>query len=133
MSTHGTTQAALQGLNELEIEIMNFIWNKRRTTVRSTHEHLLTIDYVPYTTVMATMVRLSKIGLLEQHKSHRAYRYTCKVGRVEFAKRVLDCLITQVLQGDADALLSHILDVDEEKIDRLMGRAAPLIKWDYAR
>lgn len=133
MSNSGTTQAALQGLNELEIEIMNFVWEKSRITVRSTHEHLLKIDYVPYTTVMATMARLSKIGLLEQHKSRRAYRYSCKIGRVEFAKKVLDSLIARILKGNADALLTHILEIDDAQIDKMMGRAAPLIKWDYAR
>ncbi|MCL4499280.1 MAG: BlaI/MecI/CopY family transcriptional regulator [Chloroflexi bacterium] len=122
----GRGRPAIQGLTSLEADIMNIVWDAHKTTVREVHEKLLKKGYIPYTTIMATMVKLANMGLLTQNKVEKAYRYASKISRAEMAKRVTDSVVRKILKGNPDLIISHLLKIDESDVNRLRDLSANL-------
>jgi hypothetical protein len=61
-------------LGPLEMQVMNVAWSVGRCSVRDVVERLN--SKLAYTTVMTTLDRLFKKGLLEREKSERAFLYS---------------------------------------------------------
>ncbi|HCG99602.1 MAG TPA: CopY family transcriptional regulator [Actinobacteria bacterium] len=104
----------LNGLNELETEIMQIVWTRGRTTVRDVHEELLLVGYTPYTTVMAAMNNLAQKGVLKQDKKDRAYSYKPAVSSAQMANDIVDNVIDKILGGSASPIISHLLKLNGE-------------------
>ena len=100
-------------LGPLESDVLRVLWNKGESTVRDVLEAL--DRPLAYTTVMTTLDRLFKKGLLDRHKSERSFRYVPS-GR---------SLSTGNLSDGAtrELLISHLLDTvceyDETLLDEL--------------
>lgn len=98
-------------LGSLEFELMEFLWTHGESTVR---------DVVPklkrplaYTTVMTTLDRLFKKGLLDRRKSDRAFIYSPSFSRQEWERRLAGNLVAGFLSGpnpSRELLLSCLLD-----------------------
>lgn len=111
-------------LGELEREVMAAVWRDIEVSVHTVCRQLG--DSKAYTTVMTTLDRLYKKGLLTRRKDGRAYLYTARVTREEFeqgfAADVLEGLFNRA-GGGAAPLLSCIVDAvsesDRELLDEL--------------
>ena len=71
-----------------------------------------------FTTVMTTLDRLYKKGLLDRRKSDRAFRYATKSTRAEWERRLAGNWFTECLSGPApssDLLISCLLDAAGEQ------------------
>ncbi len=111
----------INGLSTLEADIMNIIWQHKRTTVREVHETMLEEGYIPYTTVMAAMNNMAQKGLLKQNRNGKAYVYSAAVGRDAMAKNIVDSVVSKILGGVATPLISHLLKLKkEEDVDKLL-------------
>jgi predicted transcriptional regulator len=105
----GESQAL--ALGTLELELMEILWSRGESSVR---------DVVPllsrplaYTTVMTTLDRLFKKGLLDRHKSDRAFFYSPSYSRQEWERRRAGNLVAGFLSGpnpSRELLLSCLLD-----------------------
>src|SRR4051812_46015445 len=65
-------------LGDLEAQIMDVMWAQPAgdwCTVRAVYEHLRQHRYIAYTTVMNTMTRLAKKGVLDATRQDQAYLY----------------------------------------------------------
>jgi predicted transcriptional regulator len=112
----------------LEWSVLEAIWNGGESDVREMQERLG--QTLAYTTVMTTLDRLFKKGLLKRTKRDRAYRYAARFSREEWESRraglwvagwlakaqpsgelLVSCLVDAL--GEHDALL---LDELERKI-----------------
>ena len=75
-------------LGAAQAEIMNVIWEKPEgewCTVREVYETMLPERHIAYTTVMNTMTRLAKKGVLESRRQDMAYLYRPHQSRDGFA------------------------------------------------
>ena len=98
-------------LGSLEFELMEILWARGAGSVR---------DVVPklsrplaYTTVMTTLDRLFKKGLLDRHKSDRAFVYAPSFSRQEWDRRRAGHLVAGFLSGphpSRELLLSCLLE-----------------------
>lgn len=98
-------------LGALEFELMGILWADGESSVR---------DVVPklsrplaYTTVMTTLDRLFKKGLLDRHKSDRAFFYSPSFSRQEWERRRAGNLVAGFLSGahpSRELLLSCLLE-----------------------
>lgn len=119
----GTKPAALDQLGKLESEVMERIWARGEISVRDLHEDLSA--RLAYTTVMTTLDRLFKKGLLQRRKVGKAYFYVPTFTEKEYHERVAQHLFGIVLHEGANnqAVLSSFVDVvsqtDKEMLDRL--------------
>jgi predicted transcriptional regulator len=111
-------------LGPLEIAVMEILWERGESNV---HDVVEKLDRpLAYTTVMTTLDRLYKKGLLSRHKSERAFLYSTRQTRLEWehtragefvagflngpeaaGELLISCLVEAVGQKDA-ALLDEL-------------------------
>src|SRR6516225_6262117 len=72
-------------LGPLELEVMDVLWNSGARNVREVVKRMR--RELAYTTVMTTMDRLYKKGLLARELDERAFIYSPKLTRQEWNRR----------------------------------------------
>ncbi len=98
-------------LGPLEMQVMEVVWTVGRCSVRDVVEKL--DSKLAYTTVMTTLDRLFKKGLLEREKWERAFLYSPALSSQEWERRRAGELVAGFLAGpepSRDLLLSSFLD-----------------------
>lgn len=103
-------------LGKLEITVMEILWQTGDSTV---HDVARRLDRpLAYTTVMTTLDRLYKKGLLNRRKSDRAFRYTPRLTRAEWDRKQAGDWLTQFFSGStpsSDLLITCLIDVVGEQ------------------
>jgi len=90
---------------------MEIVWERGESNVRDVSTCLT--RPLAYTTVMTTLDRLYKKGLLERRKSDRAFFYSARLSRAEWEQRRAGHLVADLLAGPqppGDLLISCLLD-----------------------
>jgi len=116
-------------LGGLEREILSICWEHRDLNVRAMCALLK--SPCAYTTVMTTMDRLFKKGLLDRHKIGRAYVYNATATREEIEGAVATELVHGLLsRGDAEPLpmLSSLVDAVSERDRALLDDLERLVR-----
>lgn len=114
-------------LGRLEAGVMEIVWARGESSVRDVVRKIG--RPLAYTTVMTTLDRLFKKGLLARHKSDRAFLYAPRVSREEWERRRANDFVEGFLAGrqtSREALLSCLMDAvghyDEELLEDLEKR-----------
>jgi predicted transcriptional regulator len=98
-------------LGPLEIQVMEVVWTFGESSVRDVVEKLE--SKLAYTTVMTTLDRLFKKGLLDRYKSERAFFYSPRLSSQDWERRRAGDLVAGFLAGpdpSRDLLLSSLVD-----------------------
>jgi len=98
-------------LGRLEFELMQILWSRGECNVRDACN--LLDRPLAYTTVMTTLDRLYKKGLLERHMLERAYLYAARFTREEWERQRAENLVAGFLAGSnpsRELLLSSLLE-----------------------
>jgi predicted transcriptional regulator len=120
---NGTRAAALKQLGSLESELMERVWDRGEFSVRDLYVEFAA--RLAYTTVMTTLDRLYKKGLLTRRKVGKAFHYAAALTEKEYQGRVTQHLLGMVLADGSDnsAVLSCFVDAvseaDKEMLDKL--------------
>ncbi len=110
-------------LGALEQRVMDLVWTEREITVRDAQSRFG--EAVAYTTLMTTLDRLFKKGLLHRRKVGRAFAYSPAVSRDELHQAMAAGLLDNLLAGRRPALpaLSSLVDAvgehDRDLLDEL--------------
>ena len=109
-------------LGALERDVMAFAWSRPEITVRDACARLGST--VAYTTVMTTMDRLFKKGLLLRRKAGRAFVYRAAATQQELENAVLSSLVDAVSERDRTLLgeLERLVKEKRRALDRKNGR-----------
>jgi predicted transcriptional regulator len=115
-------------LGPLEQRLLDSLWAKGSATVREMLE-----DGCPelaYTTVMTTLDRLFKKGLLTRSEDGRAFRYAARLGRDEFQRESAEQALRQLLEASpASSLpLSFLVEILGEKDAQLLEDLRKLVE-----
>ena len=116
-------------LGDLERDILAICWSHENLSVREACAQLH--SPVAYTTVMTTMDRLFKKGLLSRSKNGRAYEYKAVATREELEGAVAAELVPSRLSRDnAEPLpiLSSLVDAVSERDRALLGELERLVR-----
>jgi predicted transcriptional regulator len=105
------------GLGKLERRVMDIAW-RSETPLSVHHVHAALGQVVAYTTVMTTLDRLYKKGLLSREQAGRAYMYTARLPRHRLAMELVSNLVEEIGKEDA-ALLDELERFVEEKRRKL--------------
>ncbi len=111
---------ALGGLGPLETRVMEAIWAREiEASVRDVFETLG--PDLAYTTVMTTLDRLYKKGLLSRRREGRGFLYSPRVSREQLSSGLAGGVMEALLGDPAEArpVLSSIVDAVGER-DRAM-------------
>lgn len=111
-------------LGHLEITVMDILWSRGESNV---HDVIESIGRrLAYTTVMTTLDRLYKKGLLERRKSQRAYFYSPRLSREKWEQELAADAVAGFLAGPqapAEVLMSCFVDAvgqhDKALLDEL--------------
>jgi predicted transcriptional regulator len=115
-------------LGPLEERILELLWRSRgERSVREVQDELR--GGLAYTTVMTTLDRLFKKGLLARRRDGQAYRYAPRTSREAFAAGLLRRWLDRTLGGgDAEPLLASFVDAVSEHDRELLPELERLVR-----
>lgn len=120
--------SALEPLGKLETALMKHIWRCGESNVRELQREFL--SPLAYTTIMTTMDRLYKKGLLSRRLVGKAFLYAARMNEKHYqeliAQRLIDLALHSGIQGNV--VLSHFVDAVGEKDREMLTRLDALIK-----
>jgi predicted transcriptional regulator len=106
-------------LTEVELELMQLIWQLEECTIRDVFEALPKNRNLAYTTV-ATMIKiLEQKGAISSHKKDRTISIKPRIQRADYEVASLKHLSEAVFQGNASTMVSRLLDEGELSVDEL--------------
>lgn len=111
-------------LGELEQLVMERVWKHAPVTAREVCDRMKGRHARAYTTVMTTMDRLHRKGLLRREKEGLAWRYEAVHTREAFERGLADALASNILSehGGETAVAAFVdaaADVDEALLERM--------------
>lgn len=131
-----TGDSAPSDLGPLESEVMEQMWRedqpRREASVREIY--LIFNKRLAYTTLMTTLDRLYKKGLLERRKAGRAFLYSPRLTQAQYQSGIARSAIESLLdRQSADAsptrpVLSCIVDAVSERDRSLLDELDRLVK-----
>jgi BlaI family transcriptional regulator, penicillinase repressor len=101
---------------DLELEVMQIIWDLGRCTVREVHDSLQKRRRVAYTTVMTVMTILEQKGHLLREKRGRAYLYGPARSKGRVISEMVDDFLSRVFRGAAKPLVLRL--VEDRKLSK---------------
>ncbi len=112
-------------LGDLEAEIMEVVWTRpvgEGITVREVWDEIHPKRAIMYTTVMNTMTRLARKGLLAAEREERAYVYRAITTREEFIDRFVGGALERLLLNFGGATLAHLKRLDDSTLQARLAR-----------
>lgn len=119
----------ISALGQLEREVMEELWRHGEMSVRDVHQAF--DERSAYTTLMTTLDRLHKKGLLNRRKHGRAFLYSPRISRAEFEEGVREDLVDGLLDQGTDGVtpvLSCIIDKVSARDRALLDELERLVK-----
>lgn len=123
----------LDALGPLEEEVLGLTWELQTATARELFERQTEAGARAYTTLMTTLDRLFKKGLLRREKEGLAWRYWPAVTREAFAQKRVDALAFRIVEQHGDAGLAAFVDAAAAADGPLLDRLEALILARRAR
>ena len=121
------------GLGPLEAKLLEHLWDEARAvTVRDVHPGF---PDLAYTTLMTTLDRLYRKGLLVRLRSGRAFAYEPRCSRNELLGELTSGHVTNLLgaNGSSTAILSTLVNAVGRKDAALLDELDALVKAERAR
>lgn len=122
-------EAVKSALGALEREVMEEIWRRGETSVREVYAAFE--ERAAYTTLMTTLDRLHKKGLLKRRKDGRAFLYAPRISRENFtrsvAKDIIDALLGQT-DDETTPVLACIVDAVGERDSEMLDELEKLLR-----
>ncbi len=106
-STHSVKQGPWP--TEVELEILQVLWDRGPCTVREVHESLYANDGGGYTTALKMLQIMHAKNLVERDDSQRAHVYKAAVTKQRTQKRYLADMVQRVFNGSASQMVLHAL------------------------
>ena len=116
-------------LGRLEFDLMQILWSRGESNVRDVIQQL--DRPLAYTTVMTTLDRLYKKGLLDRRMPERAFLYSARLSSQEWERRRAESILAGFLAGphpSRELLLSSFLDAVGEHDAVLLDELEKKIK-----
>jgi len=113
----------------LEFDLMQILWASGESNVRDVVQQL--DRPLAYTTVMTTLDRLYKKGLLERRMPERAFLYSARLSRQEWERTRAENVLADFLAGpqaSRELLLSSFLDAVGEHDATLLEKLEKKIR-----
>ena len=124
----GARTAPVEQLGKLESELMELIWQRGEASVRDLHLELA--PRLAYTTVMTTLDRLFKKGILNRRMVNRAFYYSARTSREDYQHQLTQHLLGIAIDEARSerVVLSSLVDYVSESDLKLLDELDDLIK-----
>jgi predicted transcriptional regulator len=119
-------------LGPLERQVLQAVWARGTATVREVRED--GAIWQTYSTIMTTMDRLYKKGLLDRVPDGRAFRYSTRYSPEELERVAAVSGIRQLLGSEYTSLhLSYLVEAASEQDGRLLDELQALVERQRAQ
>jgi predicted transcriptional regulator len=108
-------------LTEVELELMNAIWDLGECTVKDVQIRLQKERDLAYTSVATIMKILEQKGVLRSQKNDRAHTYVPLLSRIEYESTSLRHLANNVFHGDPSSMVMRLLNDSKLSKDELQA------------
>ncbi len=122
-------EALIASLGTLERKTLSIVWSKKEVSVRAVGEALE--DQFAYTTVMTTLDRLYKKGLLERRKSGKAFLYSARFSPEELDRNLTEDVFGALLDAgtkEIEPVLACFIDAVSERDTELLDELERLVQ-----
>ena len=109
-------------LGELQTVVMDILWIESPLNVLEVERELLKKRDIAHTTVLTTLDRMHKKGLLLREKKGKAFFYLPRYSKKEFEHEVAEEVLSGLLTQFAEPALSAFVELvgeDGDKLDQL--------------
>jgi predicted transcriptional regulator len=111
----------------LELRVLDALW--RRDTEASVRDLLPEFPHAAYTTLMTTLDRLHRKGVLERRKDGRAFLYRPVSSREQMESGLLTRALQPLLEGhDPRPILSFFVEEVSRQDERLLDELERLVR-----
>lgn len=120
-------------LGPLELKVLEVLWQRNRAaTVRSVQP---SFPQLAYTTLMTTLDRLYRKGVLRRFRLGRAFGYEPRCSRDELFGQMVSGHVADLLAtcGDSTALLSTLVETVGHADAELLDELEALVRAERAR
>ncbi|MBI5154206.1 BlaI/MecI/CopY family transcriptional regulator [Candidatus Poribacteria bacterium] len=100
-------------LSDLQIQIMQVLWKNMEATVIDVQAALAEERGLAMTTIATMLTRLEKRGVVAHRTEGRQFVYRPLFSEQEIRRSILSEITDRLFQGDATALVSHLIDAKE--------------------
>lgn len=120
----------LHELTDLQLAIMQEVWNRGTATVTDVHEALLDATALAKKTIGTMMMRLEKQGFLAHSAEGREFVYEPAVTRDEVGRAKMRNVLDGVFGGSLPALVSHALEAKDVAPGDVERVRALISQWE---
>jgi len=109
-------------LGDLELQILNVLWERGPSTVREVLESLPTQLRPAYTTVLTMMRLMHEKGYLDRRERGRAHVYQARLREQRVKRGLLRDLVEGAFRGSTEAVVVRLLEdenLSREDLDRI--------------
>jgi len=109
-------------VGDLQLAILRRLWERREASATDVHADLLAERGLAPTTIATMLKKMEAKGIARHRVEGRRYLYRATVSEREVTKTMVSEVKDRLFQGDAVALVSHLLaehDVDAREIEEL--------------
>ena len=94
---------------DAELEILQVLWEKGPSSVRSVNEELSLNRHVGYTSTLKTMQIMTDKGLVTRDTEHRSHIYSANIREADVQKSLLSRFLKTAFRGSAKQLVMETL------------------------
>ena len=112
-------------LGELQLATMRVLWQQGEATVAQVHEALHGERSRALTTIATMLTKMEKKGVVAHRLEGRQFVYRPTVSEVAVQRSMVSELTAQLFEGDATALVNHLLserEVDAAELGALLEK-----------
>ncbi|MDQ3180966.1 MAG: BlaI/MecI/CopY family transcriptional regulator [Acidobacteriota bacterium] len=123
------SEAITNSLGKLERETMNEVWRQKEVNVRAVE--LAFGERVAYTTIMTTLDRLFRKGLLSRRKVGRAFYYSARFTMEELERGLTEDVMNNLLSvgtSQIEPVLACLVDAVSDRDRDLLDELARLVQ-----
>ncbi|MFH2000846.1 MAG: BlaI/MecI/CopY family transcriptional regulator [Planctomycetota bacterium] len=109
-------------LGDLQYAIMRVLWMSHEASAAEVHEALYPERGLAPTTIATMLSKMEKKGVVAHRAEGRQYIYRAAVAEQDVRNSMVGELLDRVFQGDAKALVNHLLnerDIEAGELEEL--------------
>jgi len=121
------TQPRIHRLGDLQLKIMQVLWERREATVAEVHQALAAEHDLAYTTIATMLRKMEARGLVGHHLDGRSFVYRAAVAADAVTRGMSDHLLEGLFEGSLADMVAHLLTTREvsraelSKIEKLIA------------
>lgn len=106
-------------VTDLELKILQIIWQENRCAVSDIIEKWQDSQKPGYTTILKTLQKMEKKGIVDHTKDGKRYLYFSKLTREQVSKNRLGTIIDRIFKGNTISFAQFFIDNSELDLEDL--------------